>query len=59
MGDSLRFTVYFDGTGNNKDLNKPEGTQTNVARLFELDTAKGDVAPKLELDMGLSQAMRR
>ncbi|MFJ2983671.1 MULTISPECIES: phospholipase effector Tle1 domain-containing protein [unclassified Pseudomonas] len=41
MGDALRFTVYFDGTGNNKDLNTPEGTQTNVARLFELDTAKG------------------
>ncbi|GLO45845.1 phospholipase effector Tle1 domain-containing protein [Pseudomonas putida] len=41
MGDALRFTVYFDGTGNNKDLNTPEGTQTNVARLFDLDTAKG------------------
>jgi len=41
MGDAMRFTVYFDGTGNNKDLNAPEGTQTNVARLFELDTAKG------------------
>ena len=37
----MRFTVYFDGTGNNKDLNTPEGTQTNVARLFDLDTAKG------------------
>ncbi|SUD66700.1 type IV secretion protein Rhs [Pseudomonas putida] len=41
MSDALRFTVYFDGTGNNKDLNTPEGTQTNVARLFDLDTAKG------------------
>ncbi|WP_212630921.1 DUF2235 domain-containing protein [Pseudomonas sp. KB-10] len=41
MSDALRFTVYFDGTGNNKDLNTPEGTQTNVARLYELDTAKG------------------
>ncbi|MBV4489055.1 phospholipase effector Tle1 domain-containing protein [Pseudomonas oryzicola] len=41
MGDAMRFTVYFDGTGNNKDLDTPEGTQTNVARLFELDTAKG------------------
>ncbi|WP_212630919.1 DUF2235 domain-containing protein [Pseudomonas sp. KB-10] len=41
MNDSIRFTVYFDGTGNNKDLNTPEGTQTNVARLYELDTAKG------------------
>lgn len=41
MGDALRFTVYFDGTRNNKDLSTPEGTQTNVARLFELDTAKG------------------
>lgn len=41
MSDALRFTVYFDGTGNNKDLNTPEGTQTNVARLYALDTAKG------------------
>ncbi|WEJ71954.1 DUF2235 domain-containing protein [Pseudomonas sp. PSE14] len=41
MSGALRFTVYFDGTGNNKDLNTPEGTQTNVARLYELDTAKG------------------
>ena len=41
MSDALRFTVYFDGTGNNKDLNTPEGTHTNVARLYELDTAKG------------------
>jgi len=41
MSDAKRFTVYFDGTGNNKDLNTPEGTQTNVARLFDLDTAKG------------------
>lgn len=41
MSDAMRFTVYFDGTGNNKDLNTPEGTQTNVARLYDLDTAKG------------------
>ncbi|MBK5005749.1 phospholipase effector Tle1 domain-containing protein [Pseudomonas sp. S32] len=41
MSDAKRFTVYFDGTGNNKDLNTPEGTQTNVARLFDLDTAQG------------------
>jgi hypothetical protein len=41
MSDPLRFTVYFDGTGNNKDLHTPEGAQTNVARLYELDTARG------------------
>lgn len=37
----MRFTVYFDGTGNSKDLNQPEGNHTNVARLYDLDTAKG------------------
>lgn len=41
MAPPLQFTVYFDGTGNNKDLHTPEGTHTNVARLYELDTAKG------------------
>ncbi|WP_085621390.1 MULTISPECIES: DUF2235 domain-containing protein [unclassified Pseudomonas] len=41
MGDTKRFTVYFDGTGNNKDLDFPDGKQTNVARLYELDTAQG------------------
>jgi hypothetical protein len=41
MSDALRFTVYFDGTGNSKDLNQPEGNHTNVARLYDLDTAKG------------------
>ncbi|MFJ4157221.1 phospholipase effector Tle1 domain-containing protein [Pseudomonas sp. NPDC089752] len=41
MTESKRFTVYFDGTGNNKDHATPEGTQTNVARLYDLDTAQG------------------
>lgn len=41
MGDAKRITIYFDGTGNNKDLGAAKGVQTNVARLFELDTAKG------------------
>jgi len=41
MTDLKRFTVYFDGTANNKDQATPEGTQTNVARLYELDTALG------------------
>ncbi|TWI47781.1 putative alpha/beta hydrolase family protein DUF2235 [Pseudomonas duriflava] len=41
MSADLHFTVYFDGTGNNKDIHTPEGMQTNVARLYELDTAKG------------------
>ncbi|WP_212630924.1 DUF2235 domain-containing protein [Pseudomonas sp. KB-10] len=41
MSDALRFTVYFDGTGNNKDLDTPKGAHTNVARLYEADQAKG------------------
>jgi len=41
MSDAKRFTVYFDGTGNNKDLDFPQDKQTNVARLYELDTAQG------------------
>ncbi|HDS1755751.1 TPA: DUF2235 domain-containing protein [Pseudomonas putida] len=35
MSESRQLTVYFDGTGNNKDQATPEGTQTNVARLYE------------------------
>ncbi|EST17748.1 hypothetical protein EDP1_54 [Pseudomonas putida S610] len=41
MSEALRFTVYFDGTANNKDQDTPKGIQTNVAKLFELDDAKG------------------
>ncbi len=41
MDEPLGFTVYFDGTGNNKDLHEPIGVHTNVARLYELDMAKG------------------
>ncbi|HYQ54185.1 MAG TPA: hypothetical protein VES70_27565 [Pseudomonas sp.] len=41
MTESKRFSVYCDGSGNNKDQATPEGTQTNVARLYELDTAQG------------------
>ena len=39
MAYPLRFTVYFYGTGNNKYLHALEGA--NVARPYELDTAKG------------------
>lgn len=41
MSDSLHVTVYFDGTGNNKDNDQPKGTHTNVARLYERDRAQG------------------
>lgn len=41
MKDSLHFTVYFDGTANNKDNHQPKGTHTNVARLYERDRALG------------------
>ncbi len=33
---AVRVGVFFDGTGNNKDNDIPKGTDTNVARLFEL-----------------------
>lgn len=41
MSDALRFSVFFDGTGNNKDLDQPKGMHTNVARLYDLDNAQG------------------
>ncbi|NIF27685.1 DUF2235 domain-containing protein [Pantoea sp. Tr-811] len=37
----LHITVYLDGTRNNKDNDAPEGAHTNVARLYDLDTAQG------------------
>jgi len=41
MTESKRFSVYCDGSGINKDQATPEGTESNVARLYELDTAQG------------------
>ena len=41
MSKSVYFSVYLDGTANSKDNDKPTGSHTNVARLFELDTAQG------------------
>lgn len=41
MSDKLHFTVYFDGTGNNKDVDTPKSAHSNVARLYEADQAKG------------------
>lgn len=41
MHEKLHFTVYFDGTGNNKDVETPRGIHTNIARLYEADEAKG------------------
>ena len=31
----LSFSIYFDGTRNSKDVDKPDGTHSNVARLFD------------------------
>ncbi|CAB3755798.1 T6SS phospholipase effector Tle1-like catalytic domain-containing protein [Paraburkholderia humisilvae] len=36
-----RICIYFDGTGNNKENAKPQDGQTNVARLYDYDAAKG------------------
>jgi len=33
---SLSFSLYFDGTRNNKFIDKQHGSHSNVARLFEL-----------------------
>lgn len=41
MSKNVYFSVYFDGTANSKDNDKPLGTHTNVARLYECDAAKG------------------
>lgn len=41
MHKKMHFTVYFDGTGNNKDIDTPKGAHTNVARLYEADQASG------------------
>ena len=41
MSASVYFSVYLDGTANNKDTDGPDGTHTNVARLYELDAAAG------------------
>ncbi|MFK0093883.1 phospholipase effector Tle1 domain-containing protein [Pseudomonas sp. NPDC090592] len=41
MSKTVYFSVYFDGTANSKDNDKPLGSHTNVARLYECDAAKG------------------
>lgn len=41
MSGSLHITIYLDGTRNNKDNDGPQGTHTNVARLYDIDTARG------------------
>ena len=33
---AVRIGVFFDGTGNNRENDIPRGTDTNIARLFEL-----------------------
>jgi hypothetical protein len=37
----LRLSIYFDGTEKNKNNDQGELKHTNVARLYELDTAEG------------------
>jgi hypothetical protein len=32
----LSFSIYFDGTRNSKEEDKPKGSHSNIARLFEL-----------------------
>lgn len=32
----LNFSIYFDGTRNNKEEDKPKGSHSNIAKLFEL-----------------------
>ncbi|WBM32203.1 MULTISPECIES: phospholipase effector Tle1 domain-containing protein [Pseudomonas] len=41
MSKTVYFSVYMDGTDNNKDRDTPVGSHTNVARLYEYDTAHG------------------
>lgn len=41
MSKSVYFSVYLDGTANNKDNDAPLGKHTNVARLYEYDVAPG------------------
>ncbi|GAI26293.1 unnamed protein product, partial [marine sediment metagenome] len=41
MTNTIYFSVYMDGTDNNKDRDTPLGSHTNVARLYEYDTAHG------------------
>ena len=41
MNEPLGFTVYFDGTGNNKDLHESIGIHTNVARFMTWIWPKG------------------
>lgn len=38
MSNIIKFGVFFDGTGNHKDMDKAEGkgTQTNIAKLYNL-----------------------
>jgi hypothetical protein len=40
MSQKLSVTIYFDGTGNNKDIDRPKEQHTNVARLFDSQNAQ-------------------
>ena len=50
MADVLRIGAFFDGTGNNKknDLAIEDGSQTNVAKLYQLYNDQDDEAPRKE-----------
>lgn len=41
MSKTVYFSVYLDGTANNKDNDLPKGGHTNVARLYAYDAALG------------------
>jgi hypothetical protein len=36
----LSFSIYFDGTRNSKEDDKPKGSHSNIAKLFELGIDK-------------------
>ena len=34
--ETLRIGVFFDGTGNTRERDKPKGRESNIAKLSEL-----------------------
>ena len=47
-GVAVRVGVFFDGTGNNRENDVPEGTDTNIARLYELHKGKPEENAAME-----------
>ncbi len=48
QGVAVRVGVFFDGTGNNRENDIPEGTDTNIARLYELHKGKPEENAAME-----------